>query len=106
MLRPIDTQILYPQSPELSGRQQMANQQANLQQNQFADIMQKQTQEKKERVNKAPEKQKIDNELNKNKQSNNKEYQNKKRDGSKQEAEKESSKPQAQGNAVKIDIKV
>ncbi|WP_069997478.1 hypothetical protein [Cellulosilyticum sp. I15G10I2] len=67
MLRPIDTQTIYQQTQELSNRQQVHNQGEHRQQGQFAHIMQKETELKKESVNELEKNQKIDNNLNKEK---------------------------------------
>lgn len=61
MLRPIDTQILYPQSPQLSNRQQVDNQKATIQQDTFADIMKEETNQKKETIIKTEENQQVKN---------------------------------------------
>lgn len=71
MIRPIDTQILYPQTPELGNRQHTDNQKANVHQEQFAQLMHKEAEHKKEVVDSAKEGQKMDNNVNKDhKQSN------------------------------------
>lgn len=59
MIRPIDTQILYPQSPALSNRQQHINEQGVLQQAQFAELLKKENQNKKETVEEIDKKQKL-----------------------------------------------
>ncbi len=50
MIRPIDTQILHPQTPEIAGRQQRSNHLPVEQQSQFGDIMQKEVDHKKDTV--------------------------------------------------------
>lgn len=50
MIRPIDTQILHPQTPELANRQQVNNQLPAVQQDQFANIIQKEIKTKKDTV--------------------------------------------------------
>lgn len=50
MIRPIDTQIIHPQTPEIAGRQQRTNHLPIEQQSQFGDIMQKEVEEKKDTV--------------------------------------------------------
>ncbi|MGL4798500.1 MAG: hypothetical protein ACRCWY_03735 [Cellulosilyticaceae bacterium] len=50
MIRPIDTQILYPQAPTLSNRQQVDNQKPMQHQENFAQIMKQETEQKKETV--------------------------------------------------------
>lgn len=59
MIRPIDTQILYPQSQELSNRQQVDNQKTNVQQHAFAQVMKNEVEEKKKIVIQAQKKEKI-----------------------------------------------
>lgn len=61
MLRPIDTQILYPQTPQLSNKQQVDNQKATVQQDTFAQIMKEETNKKKDTIVKTEENQKITN---------------------------------------------
>ena len=65
VIRPIDTQILYPQAPELGNRQHTANQKPSIQQEQFAQLMQKEVEHKKETINKPREGQKTDNDVKK-----------------------------------------
>lgn len=50
MIRPIDTQILHPQTPEIAGRQQKTNHLPVEQQSQFGDIMKKEVEHKKDTV--------------------------------------------------------
>ena len=50
MIRPIDTQILHPQTPEIAGRQQRTNHLPVEQQSQFGDIMKKEVEHKKDTV--------------------------------------------------------
>lgn len=59
MIRPIDIQILYPNAPEFSNRQQVDNQKPNVQQGQFAEMMQKEQAEKKEKIVHMEEGQKV-----------------------------------------------
>lgn len=59
MIRPIDTQILYPNAPEMSNRQQVDNQKSSIQQGQFAEVMQKEQKEKKEKISHLEEGQKM-----------------------------------------------
>ena len=59
MIRPIDIQILYPNAPEFSNRQQVDNQNPNGQQGQFAEMMQKEQAEKKEKIAHMEEGQKV-----------------------------------------------
>lgn len=65
MLRPIDTQTIYQQSQEISNRQQAYKQGEEMQQVQFAHLMQKETREKKEAVSEIEHNEKIKNDLNK-----------------------------------------
>jgi hypothetical protein len=100
MLRPIDTQILYQQSQELSNRVQHANQQIGAQQDQFATMMQKQTQINQEKVQKTSENAKV----NKDKE---KEKENSQRQNKKKIISKSQNKPKAPiQNESTIDIKI
>lgn len=67
MLRPIDTQTIYQQSQEISNRQQAHKQGEEMQQTQFAHLMQKETREKKETVSEIEQNEKIRSDLNKEK---------------------------------------
>ncbi len=101
MLRPIDTQTIYQQTQELSNRQQVHNQGENTQQGQFAHIMQKEAELKKESVNELEKSQKIDNDLNKNKKQNQENArQNSKKKFSKDNKDKKGNKE------TKIDIRI
>ena len=59
MIRPIDIQILYPNTPEFSNRQQVENQRPNIQQEHFAGMMQKEQAKKRETVIHMEEGQKV-----------------------------------------------
>lgn len=50
MIKPIDTQVLYPQTPEIAGRQHRNNQVPLEQQAQFGNIMKKEVQLKKDTI--------------------------------------------------------
>lgn len=50
MIRPIDTQVLYPQTPEIAGRQQRNNQLPSEQQAQFGNLMKKEVESKKDTI--------------------------------------------------------
>lgn len=50
MIKPIDTQVLYPQTPEIAGRQQRNNQVPLEQQAQFDNIMKKEVASKKDTI--------------------------------------------------------
>lgn len=50
MIKPIDTQILHPQTPKIAEQQQKNNQLTIEQQAQFGDIMKKEVEHKKETV--------------------------------------------------------
>lgn len=65
MLRPIDTQTIYQQTPEVSNRQQGLKQGEELQQAQFAQIMHKETKEKQNVVIETRKDEKTDNNLDK-----------------------------------------
>jgi len=65
MLRPVDTQTIYQQTPEISNRQQAVRQGEEMQQTQFAQIFQKETDLKQETVNEVKKDEKTDNDLNK-----------------------------------------
>lgn len=101
MIRPIDTQTIYQQTQEIANRQQVYNQNEHNQQGQFAHIMQKETEIKKESVNELEKNQKIDNHLNKdgNNQQNNAK-QNKKKKFSKNKPLKK------WGEENRIDIRI
>ncbi len=68
MLRPIDTQTIYQQTQELSNRQHVQSKSEHTQQGQFAQIMQKHTELKKESVNELQKDEKVNNELNQEKE--------------------------------------
>ena len=51
MLRPIDTQTIYQQTPEVSNKQQAMKQGEEMQQTQFGQSLQKETDLKQETVN-------------------------------------------------------
>lgn len=65
MLRPIDTQTIYQQTPEVSNRQQALKQGEEMQQTQFAQMFHKETKEKQSVVIETKENAKADNDLNK-----------------------------------------
>ena len=67
MLRPIDTQTIYQQTPEMAGRQHVQNHTVEMQQDQFATLLQKETVEKQQFVQKTEKEEKVDHDLNKNK---------------------------------------
>lgn len=92
MLRPIDTQTIYQQSQEISNRQQAHKQGEEMQQIQFAHLIQKETKEKKETVNEIKHNEKVSNGRNKEKKDkSNKQYKKeKKAKDVKKEREKES----------------
>lgn len=94
MLRPIDTQTIYQQTPEVSNKQQAFKQGEEMQQTQFANILQKETNEKQKIVIEAKENAKTDNELNKRQGRNafkeQKKYKKKKDDSAKKEQQIES----------------
>ena len=63
MLRPIDTQTIYQQTPEVSSRQQAVKQGEERQQIQLAPILQKEIEVKQETVNEVREGEKLDHDL-------------------------------------------
>lgn len=65
MLRPIDTQTIYQQTPEVSNRQQAFKQGEEMQQAQFATLLNKETEEKQKVVIETKENTKTDNQLDK-----------------------------------------
>jgi hypothetical protein len=65
MIRAIDTQVIYSQTPTQSSQQHIKNQQPVLQQDQFAHIAQKEVQNKKETVYDLEKQDKLDNDLEK-----------------------------------------
>ena len=65
MLRPIDTQTIYQQTNEISNRQQAFKQGEEMQQTQFANMLQKETHEKQSMVIETKENAKTDNQLDK-----------------------------------------
>ena len=107
MIRPIDTQILYPQSPELSNKQQVDNQKPALQQDAFAQIMKDEVTQKKERVQQTEKDSKVKNDPNEKK----KKQQSKKGKQSTKD-KKDGKKPleeriiEAEGGATKIDMQL
>ena len=70
MLRPIDTQTIYQQTPEVSNRQQGFKQSEEMQQTQFANILHKETEEKQKVVIETKENAKADNQLDKRRRRN------------------------------------
>lgn len=104
MIRPIDTQILYTQSAELSNRQQVANQSTLVQQNQFAELMQKEVQTKKEQVQKTASDEKVKNDKKEGNRSNYSEQEKK----DKKDKDKQTKDPArgVQENKRQIDIKI
>lgn len=89
MLRPIDTQTIYQQTPEVSNRQQAFKQGEEMQQAQFANILHKETEQKQKVVIETKENAKTDNHLDKRRGRNasdeKKKYKKKKNDTKKVE---------------------
>ena len=77
MIRPIEAKSLYPKSPALSNRQQHSNEQGILQQTQFAEVLKKENQHKKQTVEEVEKKQKLSYKKDEKRDKNNKK-QNKK----------------------------
>ena len=65
MLRPIDTQTIYQQTPEVSHRQQASQQGQEMQQTQFAQILQNEVDIQQETVSEVKENKKTDHDLKK-----------------------------------------
>lgn len=90
MLRPIDTQTIYQQTPEVSNRQQGFKQSEEMQQAQFANILHKETEEKQKVVIETKENAKADNQLDKrrgrNAEGEQKKYKKKKKDTEKEKS--------------------
>lgn len=103
MIRPIDTQILHPQTPIIAGREQRSNNMPAQQQAQFGDLMQKEVEHKKETVVEAqnPENLKADKEASKQSEQG-RQRRSKKR--KKQADSKESQVPKNTGNRIDIRI--
>ncbi len=89
MIRPIDTQILYPQTPELANRQQQHNDKPNIHQDAFANTMKQELEHKKATVQEVGKDEKIDNDLNK-------------KGGKRQESQHHNKKKQQQDEEVAI----
>lgn len=94
MLRPIDTQTIYQQSQEISNRQQAHKQGEEMQQVQFAHLVQKETKEKREGINEVQQDEKINNEPHKEKkkQHNKQEKREKNKSGKEKKIEKKAEK--------------
>lgn len=67
MLRPIDTQTIYQQTPEVSKNQQATKHNEEMQQVQTSHMIQKETQEKQKVVIETQQNPKTDNDVNKRK---------------------------------------
>lgn len=101
MLRPIDTQTIYQQTPEVSNRQQAMKQGEEMQQTQFGQILQKETDLKQETVNEVRKDEKTDNDLNKKqgrREFNSQKKYKKQKSGSKKSSDKQ--------QTTHIDIKI
>lgn len=106
MIRPIDTQILYAQSVELANRQQVTNQSAVVQQNQFAEIVQKEVQTKKEQVQQTSEDEKVKNEKEKSNKEKYSKQEKKKKERKEDEIVKRVEERALKENKRQIDIKI
>ncbi|MGL4345392.1 MAG: hypothetical protein ACRCTE_09350 [Cellulosilyticaceae bacterium] len=102
MIRPIDTQILYPQSPELSNRQQVAKQQSEIQQQQFADIMNKENESQRDTVIKTSKDENVKNNTEPKKNQSEQKQKNKKR--SRDQKEKHLEATNFSGSTIDIKI--
>lgn len=89
MLRPIDTQTIYQQTPGVSHRQQAIQQGEEMQQTQFAQILQKEVDIQQETVSEVKKDQKTDHDLKKKQgrrdTDSQKKYKNKKKDSNNEE---------------------
>ncbi len=103
MIRPIDTQILHPQTPIIAGREQRNNHMPIEQQSQFGDIMKKEVDHKKDMVveTQNPENLKADKEASKQLADQNKRGSKKRK---KEKTTEENKIPKNSGN--KIDIRI
>ncbi|HHX59609.1 MAG TPA: hypothetical protein GX707_02550 [Epulopiscium sp.] len=103
MIRPIDAQILHPQTPIIAGREQRSNHLPVEQQSQFGDIMQKEVTHKKDTVVAPQNPEHLKSNKDGAKQS---AHQNKKGSKKKQE-ENDAEKDKTRNNsATKIDIRI
>ena len=92
MIKPIDTQVLYPQTPEIAGRQHRSNQIPLEQQTQFGNIMKKEVQLKKDTIIAPHETENLKTNKDGAKQSNDQNLKKKKREKKKTSQFKEHSK--------------
>ena len=101
MLRPIDTQTIYQQTSEVGNRQQSFKQGEEMQQVQFANMLQKETEEKQKIVMETHENAKTDNKLDKRRgrgEFGEKKKYKKKKDDTKKQNEK--------NNSTHIDLRI
>lgn len=105
MLRPIDTQTIYQQTPEVSNRQQAIRQGEEMQQTQFAQILQKEADVKQETVNEVKEDEKTDNNL-KKRQGRRESDSQKKYKKKKNDSNSESKKDREVQDIKHIDVKI
>lgn len=103
MIRPIDTQVLYPQTPEIAGRQQRNNQLPTEQQAQFGNLMKKEVESKKDTIVAPHEATNLKTNKDKDKQSAD---QNSKGSKKKQQNNKGSKKKNQTGFDRTIDIRI
>lgn len=103
MIRPIDTQILHPQTPEIAGRQQRNNHMPVEQQAKYGDIMKKEVAHKKDTVVEAQNPEHLKTKKDQSKQPSSQNHQ-----GSKQKKKDKSTKAKSapKSATTKIDIRI
>lgn len=101
MIRPIDTQIIHPQTPIVAAKEQRNNHLPVEQQSQFGDIMEKEVQHKKDTVVEAQDSANLRADKDGSKQGAQENSSNKKH---KRQADKKDAMPKKSGN--KIDIRI
>ena len=103
LIKPIDTQILYPQTPELANRQHSTNQVPAVQQDQFAHIMQKEAKIKQDTIAPTPKSENLKTEKDSQRQKENPQFQ--KREQKNNQNKKPKQKQKAK-NTNRIDIRI
>lgn len=103
MIKPIDTQILYPQTPELANRQHSSNQVPSVQQEQFANIMQKEAKLKQETIAPTPKSENLRTEKDSQKEKKNPQF--KKREQKESNKNNKNNKQKAK-TTNRIDIRI
>jgi len=103
VIKPIDTQILHPQTPKIAEQQQRNNQLTIEQQAQFGDIMKKEVEHKKETVISPQRSENLKTDEEGSKESPN---HNKKHSKRKNKAQKNKSKKKDKNPSTTIDIRI